>query len=119
MGLAGDIARLVGGEKERERGDFRGGSEAADGLAVDEVLADLVERLSARTGEVLDPSIERGRLDRTGTDRVGPDPLPDEICRHRLGEPDDGRLGGAVDVAVRYRPDRRHYGRDVDDRPAL
>ena len=50
MGLAGDIARLIGGEEERERRDFRCGAEAADGLAVDEILSDLVDRLARSLG---------------------------------------------------------------------
>src|SRR5215470_17442305 len=39
MGLAGDIACLVGRKEERERRDFLRHSKAADGLAVDKILA--------------------------------------------------------------------------------
>ena len=78
MGLAGDVARLVRSKEERERGDFRRGSEAADGLAVDEILADLVDRFSGRLGQIFDPSVERRRLDGAGTNGVCPDALPDE-----------------------------------------
>src|SRR5262252_4150646 len=106
VGLASNVACLVGSQKERERSDFRRRPEAPHGLAIDEILANVADRFPGRLGQVLDPPVERGRRDRAGTDRVRPDALLDKIGGHRLGEPNDGGLGGAVDVAVGHRPDR-------------
>jgi len=38
----------------------------------------------------------------TGADTVAADALLQEVGGHRLGEPDDSRLGGAVDAAVHH-----------------
>ena len=46
MRLAGDVARLVGGEEQRERRDLLRRAEPAHGLAVDEGLAHRFERLA-------------------------------------------------------------------------
>lgn len=53
----------------------------------------------------------------TGADAVAANALLQEVRGHRLGEADDGRLGGAVDAAVdhasrgcRPRPHKRITG---------
>ena len=51
-----------------------------------------------------------------GTDCIAADALLDEIGGDRLGEPDHRGLGRAVDITVGHAADRRHRGRDVDDR---
>ena len=60
MRLAGDVARLVGGEEHRERRDLVRGAEPAHRLAVDEGLAHLAQRLarSASTASEMRPSSE-------------------------------------------------------------
>src|SRR5258708_30035542 len=79
MGLPGNVARLVRGKKDRERRHLLGPAEAPHGLALDESLLDLLERLSRRLRAVLDAALERGRLDGARTDRVRPDALPDKV----------------------------------------
>src|SRR5204863_4136594 len=63
----------------------------------------------------LDTLVQRRRLDGPGTNAVAADALADEVHRHRLGEADHGRLGGAVDVAVGRGLAGSDGGGDVDD----
>ena len=65
-----------------------------------------------------DALVERRRLDRARADRVAADALLDEIGGDRLGQPDDRRLRGAVDVAVGNAAHRGGARGDVDDRAA-
>src|SRR6185503_6850921 len=100
MRLPGDVARFIGGQEHRQRRHFGGGAEPAHRLAADEILAHLLERLAGLLGHRLHALFERRRHDGARADGVAADAAADEIDRHRLGQPDHRRLGGAVDVAV-------------------
>src|SRR5471030_2237831 len=76
---AGGEFRFVGGEIYREQRDFLRRAEAPHRLAVDEGLADLGLRLSGILRERRDALVERRRLHRAGTDRIGADALFDEV----------------------------------------
>src|SRR5271165_4618299 len=57
--LPGGEGALVGGEIDRERGHFLRLAQAAHRLAVDEGLADRLDRLAARAAQRLDAAVER------------------------------------------------------------
>src|SRR5258705_2931448 len=105
MSLPGDVARLVGREKDRERGHLLRPAEAAHGLAIDESLLDLGARLAGRLRHVLDAPFERGRLNSSWADRVRSDALLDEVGGDRLGEADDGGLCRPIGIAVWHAAD--------------
>ena len=96
MGLAGDVACLVGAEKDGERGYFLRPAQPAHGLALDKGALDLGERFAGGLRLRLDAALERRRFDGAGTNGVRPDALPDEIGGNRLGQSDDGSLAGAI-----------------------
>src|SRR5262249_46205882 len=81
MGLPGDVARLVGGEENRDRGPLLGPAEPAQGLAFDERLLHLRRRFAGRARAILDSVLERGRFDGARTDGVGADAVSDEVGR--------------------------------------
>src|SRR5258708_10055019 len=58
--LAGDVARLVGGEEDGERRDLSGCPEPPHGLAVDEALAYLIRRAAGLLRRGRDALRERG-----------------------------------------------------------
>src|ERR1700761_7334139 len=87
MRLAGNVARLVAGEKEGKRRDLLRLAEPAHGLAIDESLADHVGRLPGLLRQRGNALFERGRLDRARANGVAADTLTDEIGGDRLGEP--------------------------------
>ena len=60
VGMAGDVARFVRGEEDGECRDLLRFAEPAHGLALDEGLLDLLERLAGRLRAVLDATFERG-----------------------------------------------------------
>src|SRR5579863_8656736 len=116
MGLAGDVACFVAGEKQRERRDFLRRAEPAHRLAGDEILPHRVVRFPGLLRRCRNAVFKRRRLDRTRTNRVAANALSDEVGRDRLGQPDHGGLGGAVGITVGYAANRRYRRRDVDDR---
>ena len=75
--------------------------------------------LARRLRAFPDPAFERRRLDGARTDRVGADALSNEVGGDRFGQSDHRGLGRAVGVAVGNAADRRHRGRDIDDRARL
>src|SRR5258708_1921714 len=95
MQSPGSEARLVAREIDDEMRDLLGGAQPSHRLAVDEGLA---HGLGAALR--LDAVVERGRLNGAGRDRVAAYALLDVVGGDRLGQPDDGRLGRAVDEAV-------------------
>src|ERR1700678_1854559 len=116
MGLAGNVAGLIAGKKERKQSYFLGSAEPAHRLALDKAFPHSIVRLSGLLGERVDTLLKRRRLDGTWTDRVTTDALLDEIGGDGLGQPDHGSLGRAVGVTRRHATDRRHRGRYIDDR---
>src|ERR1700733_3456570 len=108
MRLAGNVACLVAGEEEGERRNFGHRSEPAHRLPVDEGLPYRVERAAGFLRRRGDAVFERGRFDRTRTNRIAADALPDKIGGDRLGEPDHRRLGRAVGISVGHTADRRY-----------
>src|SRR5215467_13146684 len=119
MRLPGNVARLVGGQEDRERGHLLGPAEPPHRLALDEGLLHLGARFAGRLRALLDPALERGRFDGARTDRIGADALRDEVGGDRLGQSDDRGFAGAIDVAVGNAADRGDRGRYVDDRAGL
>src|ERR1041384_2877945 len=93
VGNPGRERALVTGEVDGDGRDFLRRSEPPEWLAGDEQRA----RVAA---ELLDPPLERWRLDRAGADAVAAYALRDEVERHRSGQRHDGALGRRVDVAV-------------------
>src|ERR1700722_13260337 len=73
MGLAGNVAGLVAGKKERKQGYFLDSAEPAHRLALDKAFPHCIVRLSALLGERVDPLLKRRRLDGAWTDRVTTD----------------------------------------------
>src|SRR5271156_4542909 len=106
--MPGGEGALVGGEVDSERGHFLRLAEPAHWLAVDELLADLLDRFAARAALRFDPPVERRALDRAGANGVAAHAPADEVGGDRLGETDHRGLRGAVDVAV---GDAAHRGR--------
>src|SRR5262249_18259082 len=76
MRLAGNVARFVRRKEERQRRRLLSRSEPAHRLAVDEILLDLGQRLSAALRLCRNPVLERRRLDGAGTDGVAADTAP-------------------------------------------
>src|SRR5581483_5207955 len=118
MDLSGGVARLIGGEIDREPADFLGLAEAPDGLTIDESLTNLVDRLAGVLSQCFDAHVERRRFDRAGTDRVAADSLPDVVDGDRLGEANDCGLARAIDVAIEHAAHRACARCDIDDRAA-
>src|SRR5271170_1085426 len=98
--MPGREGALVGGEVESQRRHLLRLAESAHRLTVDELLADLFDRLAARAALRFDPPVERRALDRARADRVAAHAPADEVSGNRLGEADHCGLRGAVDVAV-------------------
>ena len=100
-GLAGDVGRLVGGEKEHEARHVLGRAQAADGDLLGRALPLRLVPVAHQVGH-----------DGVGRHRVAGDAVGAEVAGHRAGERHDGALGRPVDehrrpVAV-LAGDRRH-----------
>ena len=110
MRLPGDVARLVGGEESRERGDLLGTAQPTHGLALDERLFHLRNGFARCLRTVFDPLLQRRRFDGAGTDRIGSDALPNEVGGNRLGETDDRGFCSTIGISIRDPADLRHSG---------
>src|ERR1700681_4937925 len=110
MRLAGDLARLVGGEENRERGDLGGLPKPAHGLAIDEPLAYVRERAAGLARQRRDALLERQSLDGSGADRVHPEAVLDEIGSDRLRQSDNAGFGRPIGVSVGHAADRGNRG---------
>src|SRR5881409_2232170 len=113
--LSGNIARLIRSQEDGKRRDLLGLAEPAHGLALNEASLHLAHRFAGRLRAIFDSTLERGRLDGPGTDRVCPDALADEVGGDGLGEADDRGLARAIDIAIGNAADRGDGGRNVDD----
>src|SRR6516162_7786143 len=88
MGLTGDIAGLVGSEEHGECGDFFRSAKSAHGLAFDKGLLLLDARFSGGLRALGDATLERGRMNRAGANRIRADASADEIGGNGLGKTD-------------------------------
>src|ERR1700674_3271595 len=97
---AGGVGRFIGGEIDHQRRDLRGRAEAADGLAVDEVLANLLPPLAGLLHGCRKAFVERRRLDCAGAHGVDADAFLDVVGLERLGESDPLAFDSRMAVAV-------------------
>src|SRR5262245_23237465 len=118
VGLAGDVARFVRRQENRERSHFLGSTEACHRLARHEVLPHLFKRFAGRLRHGFYAFLEGRRYDRAGADRVAPDSPRNEVGGNRFGQTNYGCLGGPISIAVRQAFDGRNARRHVDDRAA-
>ena len=104
---------LIAGQVQRQRGDLFRLAQPSHGLARLELRAGLrVVAIGMQT------RLQRRRIHGARADGIAANALRDEIRRHRLREPDDRGLGGAIGAAIRHAGDGAGHRRHVDDRAA-